>query len=95
MRSTVTRHVLDTRAPEAAQKLQSLAMGQLAGAIDLVGMPATVGLALAALRKGGRTVELHADLPGHDSPALWQRQSGNLLRFYAAALKRCTGRNAA
>ena len=48
-----------------------------------------------ALRKAGRTVELHADLPGHDSPALWQRQSGNLLRFYAAALKSCTGRSAA
>src|SRR6185503_6752420 len=29
---------LDTRAPDATQKLQALAMGQLAGAIDLVGM---------------------------------------------------------
>ena len=47
---------LDTRAPDAAQKLQALAMGQLAGAIDLVGMPATVALGLAALRKGGRLV---------------------------------------
>ena len=47
---------LDSRAPDAAQKLQALAMGQLAGAIDLVGMPATVGLGLAALRKGGRLV---------------------------------------
>ncbi|MCC6210885.1 MAG: alcohol dehydrogenase catalytic domain-containing protein [Burkholderiales bacterium] len=47
---------LDTRAPEAAQKLQALAMGQLAGAIDLVGMPATAALGLAALRKGGRFV---------------------------------------
>ena len=43
-------------APEAAQKLQALAMGQLAGAIDLVGMPATAALGLAALRKGGRYV---------------------------------------
>jgi D-arabinose 1-dehydrogenase-like Zn-dependent alcohol dehydrogenase len=47
---------LDTRAPDAAQKLQALAMGQLAGAIDLVGMPATAALGLGALRKGGRHV---------------------------------------
>jgi D-arabinose 1-dehydrogenase-like Zn-dependent alcohol dehydrogenase len=47
---------LDTRAPDAAQKLQALAMGQLAGAIDLVGMPATAALGLGALRKGGRYV---------------------------------------
>jgi len=47
---------LDTRSPDAAQKLQALAMGQLAGAIDLVGMPATAALGLAALRKGGRYV---------------------------------------
>jgi D-arabinose 1-dehydrogenase-like Zn-dependent alcohol dehydrogenase len=48
--------VLDTRAPDAAQKLQGLSMGSLAGAIDLVGMPATAALGLAALRKGGRYV---------------------------------------
>ena len=47
---------LDTRAPDSVQKLQALAMGQLAGAIDLVGMPATVALGLGALRKGGRHV---------------------------------------
>ncbi|HEY8067834.1 MAG TPA: alcohol dehydrogenase [Burkholderiales bacterium] len=47
---------LDTRAPDAAQKLAALAMGNLAGAIDLVGMPATAALGLAALRKGGRYV---------------------------------------
>jgi len=47
---------LDTRSPDAPQKLQALAMGQLAGAIDLVGMPATAALGLAALRKGGRFV---------------------------------------
>jgi D-arabinose 1-dehydrogenase-like Zn-dependent alcohol dehydrogenase len=50
------RLTLDTRLPDAPQKLQALAMGQLAGAIDLVGMPATVALGLAALRKGGRFV---------------------------------------
>ncbi len=51
---------LDTRAsnsaPDAAQKLAGLAMGRLAGAIDLVGMPATAALGLGALRKGGRYV---------------------------------------
>jgi D-arabinose 1-dehydrogenase-like Zn-dependent alcohol dehydrogenase len=47
---------LDSRAPDAAQKLQALAMGSLAGAIDLVGMPATALLGLGALRKGGRHV---------------------------------------
>ena len=50
------RLALDTRAPDAVQKLQGLAMGSLAGAIDLVGMPATVALGLGALRKGGRHV---------------------------------------
>ena len=43
-------------APDAAQKLAALAMGSLAGAIDLVGMPATAALGLGALRKGGRHV---------------------------------------
>jgi D-arabinose 1-dehydrogenase-like Zn-dependent alcohol dehydrogenase len=47
---------LDTRTADATQKLQALAMGQLAGAIDLVGMPATAALGLGALRKGGRYV---------------------------------------
>jgi D-arabinose 1-dehydrogenase-like Zn-dependent alcohol dehydrogenase len=47
---------LDTRAADAAQKLATLSMGSLAGAIDLVGMPGTVALGLGALRKGGRHV---------------------------------------
>jgi len=50
------RLTLDTRAPDATQKLAALAMGSLAGAIDLVGMPATAALGLGALRKGGRYV---------------------------------------
>jgi D-arabinose 1-dehydrogenase-like Zn-dependent alcohol dehydrogenase len=50
------RLTLDTRATDAVQRLQGLAMGSLAGAIDLVGMPATVALGLGALRKGGRHV---------------------------------------
>jgi len=48
--------VLDTRAPDAAQKLGVLAKGSLAAAIDLVGMPATHAVAYPALRKGGRYV---------------------------------------
>jgi D-arabinose 1-dehydrogenase-like Zn-dependent alcohol dehydrogenase len=48
--------VLDTRAPDAAQKLAQLAQGNLAGAIDFVGMPATAQLGIGALRKGGRYV---------------------------------------
>jgi D-arabinose 1-dehydrogenase-like Zn-dependent alcohol dehydrogenase len=47
---------LDTRGPDAVQKLQGLAKGSLGGVIDLVGMPATTQLGLAALRKGGRYV---------------------------------------
>lgn len=43
-------------APDAAQKLAALAMGNLAGAIDLVGMPATAALGIGAIRKGGRYV---------------------------------------
>ena len=47
---------LDTRAPDAVQKLGQLAMGNLAGSIDFVGMPATAMLGTGALRKGGRYV---------------------------------------
>lgn len=47
---------LDTRAPDAVAKLQGLAKGSLGGVVDLVGMPATAALGLAALRKGGRYV---------------------------------------
>ncbi len=50
------RLTLDTRSPDAAQKLAALAMGNLAGAIDLVGMPATAALGIGAIRKGGRYV---------------------------------------
>ena len=42
-----------------------------------------------ALQAGGRTVDFH-ELQGRDSPALWQAQSGNLLRFYATQLHACT-----
>jgi D-arabinose 1-dehydrogenase-like Zn-dependent alcohol dehydrogenase len=48
--------VLDTRAPDAVQRLATLAQGNLVGAIDLVGMPATFMTAYPALRKGGRYI---------------------------------------
>ena len=47
---------LDTRTPDAAQKLAALAGGSLAGAIDFVGMPATFNAAYPALRTGGRYI---------------------------------------
>ena len=47
---------LDTRSADAAQKLQEITKGRLAGAIDFVGMPATHALAYGALRKGGRYI---------------------------------------
>jgi alcohol dehydrogenase, propanol-preferring len=50
------KKVLDTRAPEATQKLQELAGGHLAAALDFVGMPATHAVAYPALRKGGRYI---------------------------------------
>jgi len=50
------RQTLDTRSPDAAQKLQALAGGSLAAAIDFVGMPATHAVAYPALRKGGRYI---------------------------------------
>jgi len=50
------RQTLDTRAPDATQKLAQLAGGYLAGAIDFVGMPATHAVAYPALRKGGHYI---------------------------------------
>ena len=50
------KKTLDTRAPGAAQRLQELAGGYLAAAIDFVGMPATHAVAYPALRKGGRYI---------------------------------------
>ncbi|MGH8676303.1 MAG: alcohol dehydrogenase, partial [Burkholderiales bacterium] len=54
-RTLGAKKTLDTQVPDA-QKLQELAGGQLAAAIDFVGMPATHALAYPALRKGGRYI---------------------------------------
>ena len=69
---------LDTQATDATQKLAALAMGSLAGAIDLVGMPATAALGLGALRKGGRYVlcGLFGGELVHPLPPIAQRAIG-------------------
>jgi alcohol dehydrogenase, propanol-preferring len=69
------RLTLDTRAPDATQKLQALAGGSLAATIDFVGMPATAMLGLGALRKGGRyvLVGLYGGELVHPMPAFVQR----------------------
>ncbi len=50
------KKTLDTSGPDAVRELQTLAGGNLAAAIDFVGMPQTLGLGYAALRKGGRCI---------------------------------------
>ena len=51
----------------------------------------TVKKLAKALAAAGRSVTYH-ELAGRDSVRLWRNNSGNLLRFYAAALKGCSGR---
>ena len=79
---------LDTRVPDSTPKLQALAMGQLAGAIDLVGMPATAALGLGALRKGGRYVlcGLFGGELTHPLPPFAQRAIG-LIGSYVGNLQ--------
>src|SRR5258706_579478 len=64
---------VDTRSPQAAQQLLGIAR-----AIDLLGMPATPALRLAALRKGGRyvLVGLHGGELSHPMPPIAQRAIG-------------------
>jgi D-arabinose 1-dehydrogenase-like Zn-dependent alcohol dehydrogenase len=64
------RAIVNTREPDAAQKLQGIA-----GAIDFVGMPATAALGIAALRNGGRyvLVGLYGGELVHPLPSLAQR----------------------
>src|SRR3954463_4598461 len=64
---------VDTRSPDAAQRLQGVA-----GAIDFVGTPSTAALGIAALRKGGRyvLVGLHGGELVHPLPPIAQRAIG-------------------
>ncbi|HUQ25508.1 MAG TPA: alcohol dehydrogenase [Burkholderiales bacterium] len=65
--------MVNTRSPDAAQKLQGIA-----GVIDFVGTPATAALGIAALRKGGRyvLVGLHGGELVHPLPPIAQRAIG-------------------
>lgn len=64
---------VNTRAADAAQRLQGIA-----GAVDLVGSPATASLGIAALRKGGRYVicGLFGGELTHPLPPIAQRAIG-------------------
>ncbi len=72
------RKTLNTRAADPLQQLQAAAQGNLAGAIDFVGMPATAALGIAALRKGGRYVlcGLFGGELSHPLPPIAQRAIG-------------------
>lgn len=82
------RRVLDTRAPDAAQKLAQLADGSLAGAIDLVGNPETAALGIGALRKGGRYIlcGLYGGELVHPLPPIAQRAIG-IVGSYVGSLR--------
>ena len=82
------RKTLNTRAPDAAQQLQAAAGGNLAGAIDFVGMPATAMLGTAALRKGGRYVlcGLFGGEFSHPLPPIAQRAIG-IIGSYVGSLQ--------
>jgi len=72
------RKMLNTRATDSVPQLQAMAQGNLAGAIDFVGMPATAALGIAALRKGGRYVlcGLFGGELSHPLPPIAQRAIG-------------------
>jgi D-arabinose 1-dehydrogenase-like Zn-dependent alcohol dehydrogenase len=72
------RRILDTRAADAVSRLQGLSGGNLAGAIDFVGTPATAALGIGALRKGGRYVlcGLYGGELTHPLPPIAQRAIG-------------------
>ena len=67
------RETVNTREPDAAQKLQGIA-----GAIDFVGMPAPAALGIGALRNGGRyvVVGLYGGELVHPLPPIAQRAIG-------------------
>jgi D-arabinose 1-dehydrogenase-like Zn-dependent alcohol dehydrogenase len=77
------KFILNTQAPESAQKLQGIA-----GAIDFVGTPATAALGIAALRKGGRyvLVGLHGGELVHSLPPIAQRAIG-IVGSYVGSLQ--------
>ncbi|HSA91235.1 MAG TPA: alcohol dehydrogenase [Burkholderiales bacterium] len=74
---------LNTRRPDAAQKLQGIA-----AAIDFVGSPATAALGIGALRKGGRYVicGLYGGELVHPLPPIAQRAIG-IVGSYVGSLR--------
>ena len=74
---------LNTRAPDAAQRLQGVA-----AAVDLVGAPATAALGIGALRKGGRYVicGLFGGELVHPLPPIAQRAIG-IVGSYVGSLQ--------
>jgi D-arabinose 1-dehydrogenase-like Zn-dependent alcohol dehydrogenase len=77
------KETLDTRAPDAAQKLQGIA-----AAIDFVGSPPTAALGIGALRKGGRYVicGLYGGELVHPLPPIAQRAIG-IVGSYVGSLQ--------
>jgi D-arabinose 1-dehydrogenase-like Zn-dependent alcohol dehydrogenase len=77
------REKLNTREPDAAQKLQGIA-----AAIDFVGSPATAALGIGALRKGGRYVicGLYGGELAHPLPPIAQRAIG-IVGSYVGSLR--------
>jgi D-arabinose 1-dehydrogenase-like Zn-dependent alcohol dehydrogenase len=77
------RSVVNTRSPDAAQALQGIA-----GAVDLVGAPATAALGIGALRKGGRYVicGLFGGELVHPLPPIAQRAIG-IVGSYVGSLQ--------
>ncbi|HYD58600.1 MAG TPA: alcohol dehydrogenase [Burkholderiales bacterium] len=77
------RETVNTRAPDAPQKLQGIA-----AAADFVGSPATAALGLAALRKGGRYVicGLFGGELTHPLPPIAQRAIG-IVGSYVGSLQ--------
>jgi D-arabinose 1-dehydrogenase-like Zn-dependent alcohol dehydrogenase len=79
---------VDTSAQDAGRQLQALASGNLAGALDFVGMPATALLGIGALRKGGRYVlcGLFGGELVHPLPPIAQRAIG-IMGSYVGSLQ--------
>ena len=78
-RAAGARATVNSRdAQTAVGEIQKLADGAVAGALDFVGMPATAGLGIAALSKGGRYVlcGLFGGELTHPLPPIAQRAIG-------------------
>jgi D-arabinose 1-dehydrogenase-like Zn-dependent alcohol dehydrogenase len=77
------KKIVNTRSPDALRELQGIA-----AAVDFVGSPATAGLGIAALRKGGRYVicGLYGGELVHPLPPIAQRAIG-IVGSYVGSLQ--------